>query len=166
MTQFVIASAFIHQNGKLLIAKRADTKKFLPGIYEIPGGHVEFGETPELALQREVKEEIGIDVVVGEPFAVFSYLSSTDRHGVEIDYYATLASDDQVVQLNPADHSEYRWIGPDEVDAIFDYNVEVRTKLAASGPYRDLTAEDPVRAVVKKGFARLHQQEETTYVTS
>jgi 8-oxo-dGTP pyrophosphatase MutT (NUDIX family) len=46
--QVITPTAFIHRivNGKacVFMAKRAATKKFLPGVYEIPGGHVEFGE--------------------------------------------------------------------------------------------------------------------------
>ena len=54
--QVITACAFIRQNingvDKVFLAKRADTKKFLPGVYELPGGHVDFGEDPVRALKR------------------------------------------------------------------------------------------------------------------
>lgn len=55
--QVITACAFIHHkfNGveKVFLPKRADTKKFLPGAYELPGGHIDFGEDPVSGLKRE-----------------------------------------------------------------------------------------------------------------
>lgn len=48
-------------------------KKFLPGKYEIPGGRIDYGEDIEIGLIREIKEELGVDVILGDSFAVFTY---------------------------------------------------------------------------------------------
>ncbi len=71
--QAITACAFIHKDGRLLVAKRAETKQFLPGKYELLGGHIEFGETLQDGLRREIREEIHIAIIVGEPFHVFTY---------------------------------------------------------------------------------------------
>jgi mutator protein MutT len=47
---------------KFLVEKRRDDDDADPGLIEIPGGHVDPGETLEDALRREMKEELGIDV--------------------------------------------------------------------------------------------------------
>ncbi len=47
---------------KFLVEKRRDDDNADPGLIEIPGGHVDAGETFEDALRREMKEELGIDV--------------------------------------------------------------------------------------------------------
>src|SRR5882724_11217154 len=91
--QAITACAFIHKEGKLLIAKRADTKKFLSGKYELLGGHVEFGESLEACLVRELKEELHIDIKVENPFYAFTYLSDNDEyHNVEVDFFATMSN--------------------------------------------------------------------------
>ncbi len=59
-TLFVSAVALIDPEGRVLLAQRPEGKS-LAGLWEFPGGKVEVGETPEAALIRELKEELGID---------------------------------------------------------------------------------------------------------
>jgi 8-oxo-dGTP diphosphatase len=56
----VSAVALIDVDGRVLLAQRPEGKS-LAGLWEFPGGKVEPGETPEAALIRELKEELGID---------------------------------------------------------------------------------------------------------
>lgn len=56
----VSAAALIDPDGRVLLAQRPEGKS-LAGLWEFPGGKVEPGESPELALIRELKEELGID---------------------------------------------------------------------------------------------------------
>jgi 8-oxo-dGTP diphosphatase len=57
----VAAVALVDADGRVLIAKRPDGKS-MAGLWEFPGGKVEAGERPELALIRELREELDIDV--------------------------------------------------------------------------------------------------------
>jgi len=56
----VSAVALIDADGRVLLAQRPEGKS-MAGLWEFPGGKVEPGETPEHALIRELKEELGID---------------------------------------------------------------------------------------------------------
>jgi mutator mutT protein len=56
----VSAVALIDGDGRVLLAQRPEGKS-LAGLWEFPGGKVEPGESPEAALIRELKEELGID---------------------------------------------------------------------------------------------------------
>lgn len=57
---FVVACALVDADRRVLIAQRPEGKQ-LAGLWEFPGGKVEVGETPEAALLRELKEELGIE---------------------------------------------------------------------------------------------------------
>jgi 8-oxo-dGTP diphosphatase len=63
MTRIVLvaAVALVDADGRVLIARRPEGKP-MAGLWEFPGGKVETGERPEVALLRELKEELGIDV--------------------------------------------------------------------------------------------------------
>ncbi len=56
----VAAVALIDPDGRILLAQRPEGK-VMAGLWEFPGGKVEAGESPEAALIRELREELGID---------------------------------------------------------------------------------------------------------
>jgi 8-oxo-dGTP diphosphatase len=70
----VSAVALIDADGRVLLAQRPAGKP-LAGLWEFPGGKVNPGETPEIALIRELSEELGIDVAASclAPFTFASY---------------------------------------------------------------------------------------------
>ncbi len=59
----VAAVAMIDPDGRVLLARRPEGKS-MAGLWEFPGGKVEAGETPEAALDRELREELGVDICV------------------------------------------------------------------------------------------------------
>lgn len=143
--QVITACAFIHHNfdgvEKVFLPKRAATKKFLPGVYELPGGHIDFGENMVAGLKREIMEEFGVDIHVGDPFHAFTYTNEVKgSHSVEVIYFATFASALDDITLNPEDHSEYLWFAEHELD-----------KVAGNGKLED----DPEIQAMEKGFELL-----------
>jgi 8-oxo-dGTP diphosphatase len=143
--QVITACAFIHTQfdgtEKVFLAKRADTKKFLPGVYELPGGHIDFGEDPKVGLKREIDEEFGMQVDVGDPFYVFTYTNEIKRsHSIEVIYFARFVTDISLITVHPEDHSSYGWFAEDELD-----------KACAPGKGQD----DVEFMAIRKGFALL-----------
>ncbi|MBL6929374.1 MAG: GNAT family N-acetyltransferase [Rhodospirillales bacterium] len=72
-TLFVVAAALVDADGRVLMAQRLEGSS-MAGLWEFPGGKVRAGETPEAALVRELREEIGIDIT-GSCLAPFTFAS-------------------------------------------------------------------------------------------
>lgn len=62
----VVAGVITDARDRILLARRTEGRD-LAGLWEFPGGKVEPGETPEAALVRELREELGIEAELGEP---------------------------------------------------------------------------------------------------
>jgi len=143
--QVITACAFIHQmigdEHKVFMAKRSDKKKFLPGIYELPGGHIDFGEEMPAGLVREIQEEFGMDIKLGDPFAVFTYQNEIKgSHSIEVIYFATFAEPLENITMNPDDHSTCGWFSETELPQTFVNEKD--------------TDDDEVKAIYR-GFALL-----------
>lgn len=126
--QVIVACVFIHHNfngvEKVFLAQRALTKKFFPGVYELPGGHIDFGEDIVAGLKREVREELGKDITVGDPFSVFTYMNDVKgAHSIEVCYFAQFFGELDDVQLEPADHMGGGWFAENE-EHVFSVNRE------------------------------------------
>ena len=143
--QVITACAFIHQvfDGveKVFMPKRADTKKFLPGVLELPGRHIDFGEDMLEGLKREIKEESGMEIKVGDAFYAFTYSNEIKgSHSIEVIYFGSFSQPIENIKLNPEDHSEYRWVAEDELEQIMTANKR---------------GYDPEIKAIQKGFSLL-----------
>jgi len=109
-----VAAAIISNGSKVLIAKRP-TNKFLGGYWEFPGGKIEFGETPEACLRRELNEELEISVHINHFLTeqIYDYDDFTVCLKV---FLCTL--DKGEMTLN--DHDEIKWV---EKHELLSYNL-------------------------------------------
>lgn len=122
--QVFTACAFIHHKFdgvvKVFLAKRAYTKKFLPGVYELPGGHIDYGEDMASGLVREIREEFGMCTLIGDPFFVLNYMNDIKRsHSLEVIYFAQFAKPLDQISIQPDDHAAFGWFAEDEIHKAY-----------------------------------------------
>ena len=104
-----VTCAIIEKDCKILIARRAADQK-LAGKWEFPGGKVEDGESPEECLKRELEEEFGIQVEVGE------FITSSKQHydhiSIELMAFRTKYISGE---FTLTDHDTIEWVAPEEL---------------------------------------------------
>ncbi|WP_328750272.1 (deoxy)nucleoside triphosphate pyrophosphohydrolase [Streptomyces sp. NBC_00285] len=111
MTERIVVAAAALYDGDRLLAARRSAPPELAGRWELPGGKVEEGETPEAALARELREELGVQAQV------------MDRVPGEWPLRSPYVLQAWTARLLPAspdpkplqDHDELRWLTPDEI---------------------------------------------------
>jgi A/G-specific adenine glycosylase len=105
-----VGLVFSDDGGQLLIQRRPD-EGLLGGLWEFPGGKQEDGESMEAACAREVKEELGVDVAVEEPFYTLSHAYSHFKITLHAFRCRIEAGTPESREGQP-----FRWIGLDELD--------------------------------------------------
>ena len=108
----VVAASLIDVSGHVLVQQRPDGGS-MPGLWEFPGGKVEPGETPETALRRELREELGIEVVTAEPLS-FASAPLDDAHLIMLLYLCR----DWCGTPKALHASALQWVNPTDLYAL------------------------------------------------
>lgn len=110
--QISVVGAVIVRDGRILAAQRSH-RATLGGMWEFPGGKIEPGETPRDALEREVREELALDVTVGDEVATTTHLYPFGEVTLTT-FYCELRSGDVTL----TEHEAVQWLAPDELHAL------------------------------------------------
>jgi 8-oxo-dGTP diphosphatase len=104
--------AVVVRDGNLLMIQRDQDPG--RGLWSLPGGRVEQGEYLNQALQREVREETGLEIEVGDLLGILEVVG--EPHYVILDFVATVS---QKTEPHPAgDVAAARWVPLDQVDTL------------------------------------------------
>ncbi len=109
---FVAVKGLIFWERRFLIVKRSEMARGEANLWELPGGRLEFMETPEAALIREIKEEAGIDVSIIKLLS--SWIFSREQNSQIVGLTFLCDSQCGNIQLS-REHKEYAWIYPEEI---------------------------------------------------
>jgi mutator protein MutT len=110
-----VGAVIVDDHGRLFLARRGPTAKNERGLWEFPGGSVEFGETLAEAIKREMHEEYGIEIAVGELLDVEDHILPQERqHWVSPTYLCTILSGQPTI-LEAGKCTEIGWFAPDEM---------------------------------------------------
>lgn len=126
--------------GRLFLARRGPKAKNERGLWEFPGGSVEFGERLADALRREIREEYGVEIAVGELLDVADHiLPGEGQHWVSPTYLCRIVSGTPAIR-EPEKCSEIGWFAPAELPrgltVISRENLESYVRLRSRTPLK------------------------------
>lgn len=107
-----VVAAMIVREGKVLLARRPEGRH-LAGYWEFPGGKIEKGESPEQALERELREELDVQVRVGRIYRAICH-GDSEKDVLLLFYAAEIVSGCP----RPIEEAEVRCFSFDEVNAL------------------------------------------------
>lgn len=121
----IAQKALVVESGKVLaVLNVGDTK------WNLPGGRLHRDETPQEGLAREIREELGIEVEIGEPIHVDTFISESIGPHFSVFYRATLAGK-AAFTLQADEIAEVRWLSPDELDILWEDCQEAACRVLA-----------------------------------
>jgi 8-oxo-dGTP diphosphatase len=111
---FTATKAFINFNGKILILREAITYKDASNVgkYHIPGGRIKPGQNWKESLQREIREESGLEIKISRPFFVNEWRPIVKGRQWQIVgiFFECFADSDKIVLSE--EHDDFLWIDP------------------------------------------------------
>lgn len=113
--------------GRILLIQRSANVKWDPGLWELPGGKADYGETIADALVREAREETGLAIEVGRPVHV-SHFTKEPFWVTTVTFVGQIVGDGEV-RLSD-EHDDFAWVDLDQV-AARDCTEPTREALAA-----------------------------------
>lgn len=128
--RIIVVGVVYNQLDEILICKMPPTRGVFPGQWGLPGGGLEAGETLEMALRRELREEIGIEVTdIQAMFFTDGQYTKTFPGGDQQEMYMvflvfTCRACSEIIKLN-AEFERYTWTSTNSMNK-FDLNVETR----------------------------------------
>jgi len=109
-----------HTDGRYLVTLRRNDKEWGAGWWEVPGGGVRAGEDSFAAVQREVREETGLDISAAKGGYVFTYkrVNPSERNNYFVDVYKfTLPFDAADVHVQESEVAGFRLATLEEIQA-------------------------------------------------
>jgi len=108
-------AVIFNEKKEILFTERSLTDSFMPGYWELPGGGIEYGETPQESLTREIKEECNIDIEIIKPIAANTYFID-ELQRIEITFLCKAVNPEKI-KLS-TEHSDYKWLDTTETNSI------------------------------------------------
>lgn len=123
-----VVAAILVDADKILLVHRGPFRDWAPDTWDVPGGHIESGETAPEAVRREVREELGVKV------AARSLTPSAHLSGPtwEVTYFKIESWSGEISNAAPHEHSELRWMTLAEMSDLHLADPEILPVLVAA----------------------------------
>lgn len=113
-------AGIIPRRRTVLVLRRAPTDTFLPGAYDLPGGGLKPGESPEEGIGREVLEETGLRTSIVRKLGSRSYIlnSRSGEHDKTLVVFVLRVDGGSKITLSE-EHDGYRWVSNSDLEKVF-----------------------------------------------
>lgn len=110
MKQLISVRAIIREDQKTLLLRRASGRQSILGKYELPGGRLDYGEQPEDAMARYLKDDAGLVIQSAQLYDVLTYIDHDDRdiQYTFILYLVSLSANGNKVKVSQK-YDQYAW---------------------------------------------------------
>ncbi len=135
-----VGAIIVDAEGRVFLAKRGAKAQNERGLWEFPGGAVEFGETLRDALKREIREEYGMTIEVGDLLTVTDHILPDEKqHWVSPSYICRIVEGTPTI-VEPEKCDEIGWFALDDIPTAL-----TQVTRHDLGLYRDYVARHELR---------------------
>ena len=111
MRNIEVVAAVIHHNGTYFATQRGYGE--FEGMWEFPGGKIELGESREVALKREIQEELGVDITINK----FLYTTEYDYPSFHLILHCYLCQI-EAGEIELREHKSARWLTAETLNSV------------------------------------------------
>lgn len=113
----VVVAALVRE-GRVLLVHRSPNRRAYPGAWDLPGGHIETGETELAALTREMREELGVAIAPTSAIHLCRLDAGSGGESVRLSAWSVGEWRGTLTNVALDEHDEIRWFRPDELPPL------------------------------------------------
>lgn len=113
----VVVGALVRE-GRVLLVHRSPHRRAYPNVWDLPGGHIEPGESQLRALAREMREELGVEISSGSASPLCRLIAGRGADAVRLDAWVVSDWQEAPTNVAPEEHDEIRWFTDDELPPL------------------------------------------------
>jgi 8-oxo-dGTP diphosphatase len=122
-----IVTAALVREGQVLLVHRSPHRHVYPDVWDLPGGHIDAGETELAALAREMQEELGVRITTGSAIHLSRLELGHAEQSVRFSAWLVDEWEGTPANVAPDEHDEIRWFRAEELPPLI--HEPVRTAL-------------------------------------
>ncbi|WP_018219735.1 NUDIX domain-containing protein [Salinispora pacifica] len=113
----VVCGALV-ENGAILLVHRSPTRRAYPDLWDLPGGHVEAGEPELQAFAREMREELGVHIVMESSSRLGDWHAGSGEDAVHVSVWLIGDWVGSPINRAPEEHDDIAWVGINELGGL------------------------------------------------
>ncbi len=114
----VVVTGALVENGAVLLVHRSPTRRAYPDLWDLPGGHVEAGESELQALAREMREELGVRIVAESSSRLGDLQAGSGEDAVHVGVWQIGDWVGSPTNRAPDEHDDIAWVGISELGGL------------------------------------------------